>query len=61
MHLAAAARDVELVDRGRTRADALSDTVKERPLIAVGIAALGGYLIGRLMGGNTYVYPRDRR
>ncbi len=27
---------------------------------AIGIAALGGYLIGRLMGGNTYVYPRDR-
>jgi ElaB/YqjD/DUF883 family membrane-anchored ribosome-binding protein len=43
------------------QADALSDTVRERPLIAVGVAVLGGYLIGRLMGGNTYVYPRDRR
>ena len=42
------------------RADALSDTVRDRPLMAIGIAALGGYLIGRLMGGNTYVYPRDR-
>lgn len=47
-------------DAVEERADALSDTVKERPLVAVGIAALGGYLIGRLMGGNTYVYPRDR-
>lgn len=42
------------------RADALSDTVREKPLMAVAIAAVGGYLIGRLMGGNTYVYPRDR-
>ncbi len=40
--------------------DALSETVREKPLMAVGIAALAGYLIGRLMGGNTYVYPRDR-
>lgn len=42
------------------QADALSDTVRERPLIALGIAAAAGYLIGRLMGTNTYVYPRDR-
>ena len=42
------------------RADAISETVREKPLMAIGIAALGGYLIGRLMGGNTYVYPRDR-
>lgn len=42
------------------QADALSDTVRERPLVALGIAAAAGYLIGRLMGGNTYVYPRDR-
>jgi ElaB/YqjD/DUF883 family membrane-anchored ribosome-binding protein len=42
------------------RADALSDTVRDKPLVAIGVAALGGYLIGRLMGGNTYVYPRDR-
>jgi len=47
-------------DAVEERADALSDTVREKPLMAVGIAALGGYLIGRLMGGNTYVYPRDR-
>ncbi|WP_149540852.1 DUF883 family protein [Siccirubricoccus phaeus] len=43
------------------RADALSETVRERPLLAVAVAAVGGYLIGRLMGGNTYVYPRDQR
>jgi ElaB/YqjD/DUF883 family membrane-anchored ribosome-binding protein len=39
---------------------ALSDTVRERPLLAVGIAAVGGYLLGRMMGSTTYVYP-DRR
>jgi ElaB/YqjD/DUF883 family membrane-anchored ribosome-binding protein len=42
------------------QADAISETVRERPLVALGIAAAAGYLIGRLMGGNTYVYPRDR-
>jgi ElaB/YqjD/DUF883 family membrane-anchored ribosome-binding protein len=43
------------------QADSLADTVRDRPLMAIAIAAVGGYLIGRLMGGNTYVYPRDRR
>jgi len=42
------------------QADAFSDTVRERPLTTVAIAAAAGYLIGRLMGSNTYVYPRDR-
>ncbi len=42
------------------QADALSETVRERPLVAVAVAAVGGYLIGRLMGGNTYVYPERR-
>ncbi|MEN0075577.1 YqjD family protein [Roseicella sp. DB1501] len=42
------------------QADAISETVRERPLTAVVIAAAAGYLIGRLMGGNTYVYPRER-
>jgi ElaB/YqjD/DUF883 family membrane-anchored ribosome-binding protein len=42
------------------QADSVAATVRERPLIAVGIAALGGSLIGRLMGGNTFVSP-DRR
>jgi ElaB/YqjD/DUF883 family membrane-anchored ribosome-binding protein len=41
------------------QADHLSSTVRERPLMAVAVAAVGGYLIGRLMGGNTYIY-RDR-
>jgi len=40
------------------QADVLSETVRERPLLAVGLAALGGYVLGRLIGGNTYVYPR---
>jgi len=40
--------------------DALTETVRERPLVAVAVATLAGYLIGRLMGGNTYVYHRDR-
>lgn len=43
------------------RADSLVDTVRDRPLIAIGVAAVGGYLLGRLMAGNTYVYPRDKR
>ena len=34
----------------------VSDTVRERPLLAVTVAALGGFLLGRLMGGTTYVY-----
>lgn len=42
------------------QADAISETVRERPLIAVAVAAVAGYLLGRLMGGNTYVYQRDR-
>jgi ElaB/YqjD/DUF883 family membrane-anchored ribosome-binding protein len=60
--LAGAAETVEdYAHRARAtiedQADALSSTVRERPLMAVGIAAVAGYLIGRLMGGNTYVYP----
>jgi|GEM_PF-1640351 len=42
------------------QADAISETVRERPLMAVAVAAVAGYLLGRLMGGNTYVYQRDR-
>lgn len=41
-------------------ADAVSETVRERPLVAVAVAALGGFLLGRLMGGTTYVYTDDR-
>ncbi len=40
---------------------ALSDTVRERPLLAVAVAAVGGYLLGRLIGGNTYVYSDRHR
>ncbi len=42
------------------QADTFAEVVRDRPLMAVGVAALGGYLLGRLMG-NTYVYPRDKR
>jgi ElaB/YqjD/DUF883 family membrane-anchored ribosome-binding protein len=41
-------------------AHAAADQVRERPLVAVAIAALGGFLLGRLMGGTTYVYTADR-
>ncbi len=43
------------------QADSIAEQVRDRPLVAVGIAAVAGYLLGRLMGSNTYVYPRDRR
>jgi ElaB/YqjD/DUF883 family membrane-anchored ribosome-binding protein len=42
------------------QADSIAGQVRDRPLIAVGIAAVAGYLLGRLMTSNTYVYPRDR-
>jgi len=35
-----------------------SALIQERPLLAVGLGLAAGYLIGRLMGSNTYVYPR---
>lgn len=38
-------------------ADALATRVKERPLTALAVAVAGGWLLGRLMTGNTYVYP----
>ena len=38
----------EAADAMRDRADALADTVRERPLVAVLIAAAVGYLIGRV-------------
>ncbi|MGG5809881.1 hypothetical protein [Falsiroseomonas sp. CW058] len=36
---------------------AVADTVRERPLLTIAAAAIGGYILGRLMGGTTYVYP----
>ncbi|WP_372620567.1 YqjD family protein [Falsiroseomonas sp.] len=47
-------------ERIEENATALSDTVRERPLLAVVAAAVGGFLLGRLMGGTTYVYTSDR-
>jgi ElaB/YqjD/DUF883 family membrane-anchored ribosome-binding protein len=42
-------------------AGALSATVRDRPLLAIGAAALGGWVIGRLMGGGTtYVVGGER-
>lgn len=49
----------ETVEEG---AYAVADTVRERPLLAIAAAAVGGYLLGRLMGSTTYVYQdRQRR
>ena len=61
--LAGAAETAE--DYARQARDAVVDgservsaVVKERPLLAVGLVAAACYLIGRLSGGATYVYPR---
>lgn len=40
------------------QSEQVAGLVKERPLLAIGLAATGGFLLGRLMGSNTYVYPR---
>ena len=40
------------------QSEQVSAVIQERPLLAVGIGLAAGYLLGRLMGGNTYVYPR---
>lgn len=49
----------ETVEEG---ADAVADTVRERPLLTIAAAAIGGYILGRLMGNTTYVYQdRPRR
>lgn len=43
-------------------AESLATTVRERPLLTVGLAAVSGFLLGRLIGGTTYVYQdRGRR
>lgn len=36
----------------------VSIAVKDRPLLALGLAVGVAYLIGRLAGGSSYVYPR---
>lgn len=38
------------------QAEQVSAMIKERPLIAIGLAAALGYLVGRLSAGTTYVY-----
>ena len=40
------------------QSERLAAMVKERPLLAVGLLAAVGFLVGRLAGGKTYVYPR---
>lgn len=59
---AATAEDVARRARAtiEENAGALSATVRDRPLMAVGLAALGGWLLGRMTGGTTYVYQRER-
>lgn len=39
---------------------AVSDTIRQRPLLSIVAAAFGGYLLGRLMGGTTYVYQDEK-
>ena len=36
--------------------DRYLDIIRERPLIAVSAAALTGFLVGRIFGGNRYLY-----
>lgn len=60
--LGAAAQTVEdytreARERVEVNAEAFAETVRERPLLTVAIAAVGGYLLGRLMGGTTYIQP----
>lgn len=61
----AAATAEDVAHRARAtieeNASALSNTVRERPLLAISLAALGGWLLGRMTGGTTYVYQHERR
>jgi uncharacterized protein YjbJ (UPF0337 family) len=45
-------------DTAAEQSERAAAMVKERPLLAVGLFAAVGYLVGRLAGGKTYVYPR---
>lgn len=40
------------------QSERVSDIVKDRPLLSIGLVAAVGYVIGRLAGRATYVYPR---
>jgi len=44
-----------------TQTDALSATIRERPIAAVAIGAGVGFLIGRLLGAIASIPPRDHR
>lgn len=50
--------------RARARFDdsahAVTDAVRDRPLLSLAVAALGGYLLGRLTGHTTYVYNDEK-
>jgi ElaB/YqjD/DUF883 family membrane-anchored ribosome-binding protein len=58
--LAGAAEDYARQAKGVVveQSERASAVIQERPLLAVGIGFAAGYLVGRLMGGNTYVYTR---
>jgi uncharacterized protein YjbJ (UPF0337 family) len=43
-------------DRYGQELDRYLDVVRERPLTAIGVAALTGFLVGRTFSGNRYVY-----
>jgi uncharacterized protein YjbJ (UPF0337 family) len=43
-------------DRYGQELDRYLDVIRERPLTAVGVAALTGFLVGRIFRGNRYVY-----
>lgn len=40
------------------QSERVAATVKERPLLAIGLFAAVGFLVGRLAGGATYIDPR---
>ncbi len=43
-------------DRYGQQLDRYLDVIRERPLAAVGVAALAGFLLERVIGGNRHVY-----
>jgi ElaB/YqjD/DUF883 family membrane-anchored ribosome-binding protein len=58
--LAGAAEDYarQAKDAVVEQSEKASALIQERPLLTVGLGLAAGYLIGRLMGSNTDVYPR---
>jgi len=46
----------EAADRYGEQLDKALDVIRQRPLTAIGAAAAAGFLLGRLMSGNAYVY-----